>query len=119
MALDSKDQAHYLCGLLNSEMVREYVESHNVAIQVGDIFKHMRLPLFQRSNTTHRKLTDLVEQAHREGDAVKHAAMLGKIRRMAEALLDRWAKTVVSIQKDVIPGISVDVATNSSQPSNG
>ena len=31
---ESKDMAHFVCGILNSSMVQEYVESHTIQIQV-------------------------------------------------------------------------------------
>ena len=56
--------AYFLCGLLSSSLVREFVESHTIAIQVGNIFKHMRLPSFDPSVEDHELLSDLVERAH-------------------------------------------------------
>ena len=61
------EPAYYLCGLLNSNLVREFVESHNIAIQVGNIFKHMNLPLFEQDNEQHVELANLVKEAHCAG----------------------------------------------------
>ena len=41
VAFQKVEPAYFLCGLLTSTIVKEFVESHNIAIQVGDIFKHM------------------------------------------------------------------------------
>jgi len=38
-------------------------------IQVGDIFKHMRLPEFDERNHQHMHLVELVREAHNENDA--------------------------------------------------
>ncbi|GMA65748.1 hypothetical protein GCM10025859_63630 [Alicyclobacillus fastidiosus] len=59
--------AYYLCGLLNSNDVREFIESHNISIQTGDIFKHMNLPAFDSQNAKHLELSRLVELAHNDG----------------------------------------------------
>lgn len=61
------EPAYYLCGLLNSKLVREFVESHNIAIQVGNIFKHMNLPFFDPDNEQHVALANFVQEAHSSG----------------------------------------------------
>lgn len=61
------EPAFYLCGLLNSELVKEFVESHNISIQVGNIFKHMNLPPYDSENENHVELARLVEEAHFSG----------------------------------------------------
>lgn len=90
VALDDKLEAHYLCGILNSTIVAEFVESHNVAIQIGDIFKHMRLPQFDSKNVAHVLLANKVETAHREDDNSKRAELLEDIRNSADTLLEEW-----------------------------
>ena len=83
--------AYYLCGLLSAPLVKEFVESHNIAIQVGNIFKHMSLPTFDRNQQTHRRLAQLVERAHREPDAPARAALVDELRLEAEQIIDRSA----------------------------
>jgi len=58
------EPAYYLCGLLNSKLIKEFVESHNISIQVGNISKHMNLPAFDVWNENHLKLVELVKKAH-------------------------------------------------------
>ena len=89
---DKKEPAYFLCGLLNSPMVREWVESHNVSIQVGDVFKHMRLPEFSPGQKSHKTLSEMVEKAHGEHDAAKRKKLVGKIEASAEAILQAWMK---------------------------
>jgi hypothetical protein len=89
---EEKEPAFFLCGLLNAPMVREWVESHNVSIQVGDVFKHMRLPPFDGSHTNHKALSALVEKAHGEHNAQKRSLLLKKIEADGEAILDTWIK---------------------------
>jgi hypothetical protein len=48
--------AYFLCALLNSSLVKEFVESHNISIQIGNIFKHMSLPAFDEKQADHRRL---------------------------------------------------------------
>lgn len=90
VALDNKAEAHYLCGILNSTTVAEYVESHNVAIQIGDIFKHMRLPRYDAKDQHHAALAKLVEKAHAEHREKERTAILEQVRKGADALMAGW-----------------------------
>lgn len=89
-AFDDKTAAHYLCGLLNTPMVREWVESHIVNIQVGDVFKHMRLPEYSKANATHTALAKLVERAHAQHDPAKRATLVAQIEVDGEIILQSW-----------------------------
>jgi len=89
-AFDDKTAAHYLCGVLNSPMVREWVESHIVNIQLGDVFKHMRVPKYDSSNAMHTALAKLVEQAHAQHDATKRAKLVGQIELDGDAIVQGW-----------------------------
>lgn len=87
---NKKEPAYFLCGLLNTSLVREWVESHNVSIQVGDVFKHMRLPEYDGADSRHRALAKLVEKAHAEHDSGKRAVMVQKVAVDGETILDSW-----------------------------
>ncbi|WP_261991234.1 Eco57I restriction-modification methylase domain-containing protein [Pseudomonas sp. SC3(2021)] len=90
VAFDNKQEAHFLCGLLNSLVVKEYVESHNISIQVGNIFKHMELPRFDNKNKAHLELAMLVEHAHQEHDGVKRLSLVAEISTNADNVLESW-----------------------------
>ncbi|ASA25716.1 Eco57I restriction-modification methylase domain-containing protein [Paenibacillus donghaensis] len=79
----NSNEAYYLCGLLNSNIVKEYVESHVVSINVGNIFKHMNLLEFDQENQDHLALARLVEEAHR----CSSEELLIKIRDTADRIL--------------------------------
>ena len=83
--------AYFLCGLLASSLVKEYVESHNISIQVGDIFKHMSLPSFDRTERSHIRLARLVEHAHQEHNPTARAALVDKLRLEAERIIEASA----------------------------
>ena len=82
--------AYFLCGLLSSSLVREFVESHTIAIQVGNIFKHMRLPSFDPSVEDHALLSDLVERAHGEPVEAARRALVQDARGVADRVLGSW-----------------------------
>jgi hypothetical protein len=81
------EPAYFLCGILNSNLAKEFVDSHNISIQIGDIFKHMSLPLYDPSNKKHGKLIQLVKQAHAESDLNKREIILSKIRELGDKIL--------------------------------
>lgn len=89
---NNKEPAYFLCGLLNAQAVREWVESHNISIQVGDVFKHMRLPEYNPSDTAHTTLARLVEQAHTEHDSILRASLVQQIEKHGDAILTAWLK---------------------------
>jgi len=85
---DQPEPAHYLCGLLHSEIIKEMIEAHNVATNMGDIFKHVSLPKFDASNALHVALARLVRQAHQKHDAGKRAKIVTKVRAAAARLIE-------------------------------
>lgn len=86
-SFDNKEVAYYLCGLLNTVSVCEWIESHNISIQVGDIFKHLDLPEYDYSNKLHRQLSLLSEKAHKEHSAPKRAKLVSKVRQKGEEII--------------------------------
>ena len=89
-AFDHKEPAHFLCGLLNTPLVREWIESHNISIQVGDVFKHTTIPEFDAADTTHRAFSALVEKAHGEHDAAKRAKLIREIEAKGGTIIEKW-----------------------------
>lgn len=87
---DEKEPAYFLCGLLNAPMVREWVESHNVSIQVGDVFKHMQLPEYNFTNIEHTAFAKLVEMAHAEHNANSRSSLIREIEKKGEYILKEW-----------------------------
>jgi len=67
VAADTEDEAHFLCSMLNSEPVNIFVNSFTVKIQVGTIFRHLKLPAFNFSDQFHLKMVSLSKQAHSMG----------------------------------------------------
>lgn len=98
VAFNDKKEAHYLCGLLNSTIVAEFVESHNVSIQMGDIFKHMRLPTYDKNNADHSDLANRVEAAHKEHDATKRCLLVDAIRAAADSIIGTWLESLAEVR---------------------
>jgi hypothetical protein len=85
-----KEPAYFLCGLLNSPTVREWIESHNISIQIGNIFKHTNLPKYNGENRLHVALATMVEKAHSEHGSAKRKVLVKKIEEAAEQILKVW-----------------------------
>ena len=89
-SFDSKEIAYYLCGLLNTETVREWLDSHNVSIQVANVFKHLSLPEFDISNAEHMRLSELVEEVHNTHNKSERSKLLIEVFNLAENILSNW-----------------------------
>lgn len=83
----SEDIAHFVCGVLNSTLVKEYVESHTIHIQVSNIFKHLRIPRFDAKNSGHLLLARASKEAHAATSEAKRAKLLKELGGIAERVL--------------------------------
>lgn len=84
---ESKEMAHFVCGILNSSMVREYVESHTIQIQVSNIFKHLSIPQYDPQDRQHKKLVKLSKDAHAATSKKKRKDLLSELSDCAELIL--------------------------------
>lgn len=91
-AFDTPEPAHYLCALLNAPMVREWIEAHNVSIQMGNVFKHLTLPEFDENNQEHQEIARLSSTAHATHSKMDRTALIAKIAARTEALLQDWVQ---------------------------
>lgn len=89
---DNKEPAYFLCGLLNTAIVREWIESHTVKIQMGNVFKHTKLPEYDARNASHQQLASYVEQAHAEHNPTKRAVLLDQVEQAGALILSAWIK---------------------------
>jgi hypothetical protein len=66
-AVGDKDEAHYLCALLNSNLVDSYIKSFSEAgrgFGAPSVMNNLAIPKFKSDNKIHRKLAELSEDAH-------------------------------------------------------
>ncbi len=64
---DTETEAHYLCALLNSSLVRCLVASYSLITQIGThLLQHVAIPPFRSADETHLCLAALSQQAHRQ-----------------------------------------------------
>ncbi len=83
----NEDEAHFVCGLLNSTLVREYIESHTIQIQVSNIFKHLSIPCFDPSNRDHVNLARASKHAHGAKTVTAREKLLVSMDKIADAVL--------------------------------
>lgn len=82
------DIAYFVCGILNSSLVGEYIESHTIQIQVSNIFKHLSIPRYDAENAHHRKVAELCRRAHAAAtDKARKKKLLADLDLKTEALL--------------------------------
>lgn len=82
VSTNDENEAHFLCALLNSEPVRLFVNSFTIKIQVGTIFRHLKLPWYSAVDIRHQNLVKLSKKAH--------AAGMNPVRR-AQIDAEAWA----------------------------
>jgi hypothetical protein len=80
-------EAHFVCAILNSTLVREYVESHTIQIQVSNIFKHLSIPRFNPKNKDHATLAAGSLKAHTTKKGVPRDKLISELDALAERVL--------------------------------
>lgn len=64
--LDCEDEAYYLSGVLNSEIVNTFVKSYTIDIQKGiDILRNISIPSYESMDQLHNEICQLSKKCHR------------------------------------------------------
>lgn len=62
---NSKDAAHFVCGVLNCSVVRLIVAGYTIETEIPtNIPDYVRIPIFEKSNKLYQQISDLSQQAH-------------------------------------------------------
>ncbi|WP_220491127.1 Eco57I restriction-modification methylase domain-containing protein [Pseudoalteromonas sp. SG43-4] len=83
----SKVAAHYLCGLLNCSLVKHYIESHTISIQVSNIFKHLELPKLDGTCKSSLRLANISELLHGLEENNERQVLLSEANDLAMSIL--------------------------------
>lgn len=81
IATDNENEAHYLCAIINSKPVRNFVKSFSSAgrgFGTPSVMEYVGIPKFDSKNETHKKLSQLSKLLHKlksEGKAEKIAEL--------------------------------------------
>lgn len=87
LPVTEEDEAHYVCCILNSSPVREYIKSFSSAgrgFGAPSIISHIRIPTFNAKDKSHLELATLSKRAHhevRKGNLKEVALIEQKIKR--------------------------------------
>jgi len=66
----TKDEAYYICGILNTTLVQEYFK-FTYSGRSYSINFNIKLPLYDESNFNHKRICELSKKAHKETDNKK------------------------------------------------
>ena len=65
VSFETKEEAYYLCGILNSRIIGDIIEAYTIDTQRGvDIVKNINIPKFDNANRNHTMMADLSKSAH-------------------------------------------------------
>lgn len=86
VACSSKDEAHYVCALLNSSVANYLVKSYAVTTQLAPhILTRVPIREFDPSNEPHSKLAELSRRAHKAATKM-HSETVGECDREIDTL---------------------------------
>ena len=94
-AADNAAEAHYLCAVINSSVVREFIKSFSSAgrgFGAPSVMEHVGIPKFDPSNPLHDQLSQLSMALH----GVKERDQTLEVERMEEEV-NLFAKTLFGI----------------------
>jgi len=66
-AVDNESEAHYLCAIINSTPVRDFIKSFSSAgrgFGTPSVMEHVGIPKFDPKNPLHQKLAEISKQCH-------------------------------------------------------
>lgn len=97
-AAGSEDEAHYLCAVINSAAVREFIKSYSSAgrgFGAPSVMSHVGIPKFDPRNKLHQKLAQLSKTLHglKAKDELDPVAKLeNKVDRVVRSLFGMRGK---------------------------
>lgn len=75
LSLDTKEEAHYVCGLLNSKSIREILDGYAIETNRGiDVLKFINIPKYNQNNELHNQIARISMELHeiaKNGDESK------------------------------------------------
>lgn len=79
-SFDNEQEAHYVCGFLNSYSVRTWLGGFLLGKQIGtSIFEYMQLPPFNSSNESCTEISTISMESHNTRNGSSDSSLLGDI----------------------------------------
>ena len=92
--LPSEEEAHYLCGTLNSAPVTLTVRSYVISVQqTTHILNNVRVPKYDPTNPTHQRLAELSLWAQEQAAAGETEVLEGIDAEVDQAAAELWGIT--------------------------
>ncbi|OQB41357.1 MAG: N-6 DNA Methylase [candidate division CPR1 bacterium ADurb.Bin160] len=82
---ENKEDAHYLCGVLNSKIINDFVTSYISWFYSSHILEHINIPDFDNNNLDHIDIAKLSIQGHKNGKLSKDEQ--NKLNKLVEKIL--------------------------------
>lgn len=92
LSLDNENEAHYICGILNSKHLRRILGGFLLGKQIGtSIFKYVGIRPYDPDNSDHRAIAELSKEAHRLREGILTTDDLDPVK---QEMLDNLVKKV-------------------------
>jgi hypothetical protein len=91
-ATDNESEAHYLCSIINSKPVRDFIKSFSSAgrgFGTPSVMSHVGIPKFDSKNELHQKLAENSKRCHQlknEGEEEKIKNLENEINELAKRM---------------------------------
>ena len=99
-----EEEAHYLCGALNSSCARLCVQAYIVLHPDPHILEHIRIPRYDPTDAVHRRLSELSQAAHeaaQRGDTAEVTRLEAEIDRQAAQVWGLTQEELREIQRSL------------------
>jgi hypothetical protein len=94
--VNNESEAHYLCAIINSSPVREFIKSFSSAgrgFGTPSVMEHVGIPKFDPKNELHQKLAEISKKCHQ----LKSEGKEKEIEKL-EKENDEWVKKLFNIE---------------------
>jgi len=106
----SKDEAHYLCAVLNAPLVNEAIKTYQPRGQWGErhitrlAFQVLPIPEFDKDNPQHQRLAELSQECHRKIAKLpfSETVAIGRLRNEVRKLLAHELREIDKITKKIL-----------------
>jgi len=95
-----EDEAHFICAVLNSSVVRLIVSSYLHLHPSPHVMDYVRVPTYDPQNDLHQKLSDLSAQAHKLKNEGKESE-LAKIEEEIDRLVAQLYRLTIDELKEI------------------
>jgi hypothetical protein len=93
VATESSDEAHYLCGMLNTSLSNYIVTNYVAGHPAPHILKYIRIERYRRDNPEHRQIVALSRECHRATAESEYEVVQDLEKQVDEVAAKIWKLT--------------------------